>query len=208
MKISRRRFLVSSSAAALSLGVSVKIAQALPTVSDAWMETPDVLAFVVSDGAILPGNIVRLSAPDNAAYDTWVLRNNPRSGNMEYCAVIGPDKMLLRFEDQISPKFVDRHSLRNAANYSINGNSAQLKVTDVYYRDEANGQGELGHQKVLLLTMRHTVYLQLSNRPVQGATYTISNSAGAIGDFSFTFDDKNIRAGGIKSSAAGHKRTR
>jgi hypothetical protein len=143
MKISRRRFLVSSSAAALSLGISVKLAQALPAVSDAWMETPDVLAFVVSDGAILPGNIVDLSAPDSAAYDKWVLRKNPRSGNMEYCAVIGPNKMHLRFEDQISPKFVDRQGLRNAANYSINGNGAPLRVINVYYRDEANGQAHL-----------------------------------------------------------------
>ena len=45
-------------------------------------------------------------------------------------------------------------------------------------------KGELGHQKVLLLSMRHTVYLQLASTPVPGVNYTISNSARRVRRFS------------------------
>lgn len=204
LKLSRRQLLTGASALGLCVALEFEPAiAAAPAVSDYWMETPDVLALSIEDGSIVPGNIVQLSEPDPAEYDRWILRVNPRSGNREYCMVIGPDKKHLRFSDQIAPAFVDRLALRKAEMYSV-ASSHGLKVTSVYWRDEPIGQGQF-RSNPLLMSMRHIVYLQLSGVLVQGEVYKITHAGGAISHFELTYDDKRIRAGGIKTSSAGHK---
>lgn len=172
-------------------------------VSDVWMETPDILAFMVRDDAPLMGNIVTQGSAFTDAYDTWVSKTNPRSGNSEFCQVIGADKKSIVFSAQPPVNFVNFLALRVAGNYTIDHG---LSITAVYYRDESNSQTQIwtGTQ-TLGVGCRRTFYLQLSARPTQGVTYTIANSTASLTSFTLAYSDKVTRAGGIKVNFGGHR---
>lgn len=204
--MNRRQLLLGASIIALNLGISIKFAVAATAISDVWMETPDVLAFTVEDDLPLMGNIFDTGSPVAQAYDTWFTSVNPRSGNSEFGQVIGPTKQFIRFSDQPPVSFVNDIPLRIAANYSITG-GVGLTVSAVYFRTEANSQAQYwtGSQ-TLGAGCRRTFLLKLGSRPIAGQVYNISHSSGALTAFNFTFNDKTIRAGGIKVSFAGHRR--
>jgi endoglucanase len=208
VKLTRRRFLVSSSGAALSLGITVKLVRAAPVVSDVWMETPTTLAVQVFDDPITPGNIVTSDTPYADALGTWVQKTNPRSGNLEYCSVIGSDRKSIRFSDLPPANYIDRVAFFDKTNYLITGGSG-LTVTALYHRTEFYGQGQyqIGRVRTLGVAGRLTAYLELASAPVSGTTYTIHHSTGAFADKTFTYNDKAIRAGGIKATMGGHRTT-
>src|SRR4051794_24323652 len=125
---------------------------------------------------------------------------NPMTGNTEWCCPVGINRGQVRFSDKPNPAgYVDKIALRTLANYTVTG----ATVTAIYYRNEANGQGQnqqqAGGSGQLMISQRHTVYLKLSAPLSNGTTLTISNSApNTFTHFSFTFNDKLTRAGGIQ----------
>jgi hypothetical protein len=171
--------------------------------SGVWMATPDIVAFTANDPPIIPGNI-ETGSFSGFAYDTWVQRNNPVGGALEYCCVFGPNKDRVRYSDKPNPLgYLDKVALRTLANYTVTGATA----TAVYYRDEANGQGEARTPGTdSILTQRHTVYLKLSAVPANGTLITIANSQPrTVPTFSFTYNDKLTRAGGIQVNHVGQR---
>jgi len=210
MKLSRRFFLSGGSLAVLALFATN--AEAWPVhgsffaiPSTVWMETPDILAFTVDDPPIIPGNFVSGSFSGHA-YDVGFQMTNPRSGNLEWCAPIGPLRDQVRFSDLPNPAgYISHADLNTLGNYSITGG---VNATAIYYRNESIGQGNVfttspNAPTSLMITQRHTVYLKLSAPMTQNATYTITNSAGAFTPIKFTFNDKRMRAGGIQVNQIG-----
>jgi hypothetical protein len=170
--------------------------------ANVWMAAPDIIAFSVSDPPIIPGNFETGTFSGNA-YDTWFLRNNPIGGASEYCTPIGINRTEVRYSDKPNPAgYINRMALRTQANYSITG--AGQTISAVYYRDEANGQGETaGTGQNLMITSLHTVYLKLTGLPTQGSTITITNTTAGIDPLVFVYNDKVTRAGGIQINQAG-----
>lgn len=178
-----------------------------PTLAgDVWMEAPDILAFTVSDAQPLYGNILDTGTPQSTAYDTWTTAANPRDGGaVENCLVVGSTKQYLKFNDLPSSAFIDRLALRDATLYSISGG---LSVTAVYFRQEANsqvGQGDPGAGSNFSISQTITVYAKLSAAPSQSTVYNVSHSTSAFPPFSFTYNDKQTRAGAIRTTVGGHK---
>lgn len=212
MKFSRRSFLAGSSFLALGL-LSREIGAwpfsghggAAPP-SDFWLAAPDIVAFAVDDPPIVVGNIVSGSF-NSRAYDSWFRMINPRTGNNEWCCPFGLNRDQVRFSDLPNPAgYLDKIALRSLANYTVGG----ATVVAIYYRDEAIGQGQVHsgsrYPSSSLITQRHTIFLQLTGPLRPGTKITISNSApGTFATFNFTFDDKNVRAGGLQVNQIGQR---
>jgi hypothetical protein len=172
-----------------------------------WMETPDVLAFYIDDEPLLRGNVQAVTPARTEAYSSTnpILMTNPATGNDEYGFIVGAAKTSVRFVDRPSPSYVDKVKLHALANYpSIGGGRT---VTALYFRDQPidTGTTYVGSAQTRLTQFRHTVYLKLSGALVNGTSYTITNSDGSppFAPITFTYDDKMIRAGAIKTSQIG-----
>lgn len=171
------------------------------------MEAPDILAFQVSDTPGVYGNIYDTGAALGLPYESWVSVSNPRDGGAtENAMPIGIPQQYYKFDDLPSTGFVDRLSLRAAANYAITG-GAGLTVTGVWFRQEENNQLEYstGLDHGYTITQTITIYLKLASAPASGTAYMISNATAGITPINFTYGDKSTRAGGIRVSAGGHK---
>lgn len=170
--------------------------------SNVWMETPDVLAIMVEDAPLIPGN-VEVGSFTGQAYGAWVDGTNPLTGVTEKSSVFGPLKDRRRFSDLPNPAgYLDKMALRDIANYTVTGATA----TAIYFRDEAVGQGIKFPDNTNLITQRHTIYIKLSAPLSNGASLTISNSEpNTFSTIRFTFNDKTIRAGGIQINQIGFR---
>jgi len=182
---------------------------AASTAEVAFMAAPDIIAIVVEDPPIIPGNIVSGSF-DTHPYVTWFQMTNPRSGAMEWCTPLGKDRTEVRFSDLPNPAgYINKVALRTLANWSLTGGGG-VTISNVYYRDEASGQGwvfNTGSGQGLnsyMVTQRHTVYLKLSGVPT-GAAMTIGNATAGVAPISYTFNDKTSRAGGIQVNHIGQR---
>jgi hypothetical protein len=190
----------------MTVGIlSFAVAAAPP--SNIWMAAPDIVAFTVDDPPIIPGNIETGSFSGNA-YGTWFQRNNPASGGaLEWCTPFGITRDRVRYSDKPNPlPYRNKIALRTLANYTVTGATA----TAVYYRDEANGQGDQVTSPTgsfsFMITQRHTIYIKLSAAPTNNAVITISNSqANTFPIFNFTYNDKITRAGGIQVNQIGQR---
>lgn len=175
--------------------------------SGVWLETPDVLAFSLTDAPVTKGNAVQLASADTANYDTSVQRTNTgKTGSTtEWCRVVGYDKKTLVFDDLPPASFIDRLAVRDYTKYSITG-GAGLTVTKVYEpKQESIDEGVYTHDNSNGVQLKITVFLQLSSRPVEGTTYTISHSDGAFDDLTFTYSARSTRFGALRSSFGGHR---
>src|SRR6185312_7121780 len=143
MKLSRRFFLSGGSLAALALCNSEAKAlihgnAGITPPSNVWMATPDSVAFTVNDPAIILGNLVSGTFSGDP-YGTWFQATNPSGGPNEWCTPIGINRTQVRFSDKPpATSYLDKVALRTLGNYTVTGATA----TAVYYRDEANGQGD------------------------------------------------------------------
>jgi hypothetical protein len=179
-----------------------------PTIpSNVWMAAPDILAFTIDDPPIITGNLENGSFSGNA-YGTWFQRTNPSGGPNEWCAPIGPTRSQVRYSDKPpATAYKNKVALRTLANYTVTGATA----TAVYYRDEANGQGDSiaqsnGQATARMITQQHTVYIKLSAAPANNTVITVSNNqANTFTQFNFTYNDKTIRAGGIQVNQVGQR---
>ena len=168
-----------------------------------WMAAPDIIAFSRDDPPIIPGNIETGTFSGNA-YGTWFQRTNPVSGVLEWCMPIGINRTEVRYSDKPNPLgYLDKMALRNIANYTVSGATKQA----VYCRDESIGQGETHSPgSEYMLTQRHTIYIKLAAVPTNGDVITISNSAPkTFLPFTFTYNDKMIRASGIQVNMVGQR---
>lgn len=205
MKINRRAFLAGVSFLALTAEAKSWLAHGISITvpSNVWMATPDIVAFTIDDPPIIPGNLVSGSF-SGRAYNTWATMVNPATGNTEYCCPLGINRTEVRFSDKPpATAYKDKVALRTLANYTVTGATA----TAVYYRDEANGQGDNYSPNIsLMITQRHTVYIKLSVALSNGTTITIANSQpNTFSSFSFTYNDKQVRAGGIQINQVGQR---
>jgi len=182
---------------------------AASTAEVAWMAAPDIIAIVVEDPPIIPGNIVSGTFNTNP-YVTWFQMTNPRSGALEWCTPLGKDRTEVRFSDLPNPAgYVNKVALRTMANWSLTGGGG-VTISNVYYRDEASGQGWVFNSSSgqglnsYMITQRHTIYLKLSGVPT-GATMAIGNATAGVAPISYTFNDKTSRAGGIQVNHIGQR---
>ena len=169
--------------------------------SNVWMEAPDVIGFFVDDDPVRYGNTVTTTARAEA-YDTWFTEINPVTSASEYCQVIGAAKTKIHFTDKPPLTCVDRQALHDLSKYSVTGRT----VSALYHRDEMidNGANQTPGQ-TMVVQFRHTVYLKLSAPLTNGSRCTIAHSGTppAFASITFTYNDKQIRAGGIRISMFG-----
>lgn len=219
MKLSRRWFMQSTSATVLVLGVAMPLMTekvfAAGTATNVCMETPTCLLFWCSDDDITLGNTIDVGAqtPGPTEPITWVQRiNTGKPGTpTEWCATIGPTAAQFRFSDLPPATYRDFMALRVAGNYTVDaGGGDTLTVTAVYfragsnngsgiYKTNSNGAGQF------MISQRHEIMLQFNRAPTANATYTVTHSTGAVDSFTFTANDKQIRANALQVSHAGFR---
>ena len=171
--------------------------------SNIWMEAPDILAFYVDDAPIKHGSVQTVAARGEAySLSSPIQVTNPATGALEYGFIVGATKTAMRFVDQPSPSYVNGVTLHSLSDYSMTGG---VSITGVYFRDEPLDLAisYVASTQTRLCQMRHTVYLKLSSVLTNGATYTVTSASSTFPAFTFTYNDKRIRAGGIKVSHTG-----
>lgn len=208
MRVSRRAFLASVSALALSAAMAHAAshgtaAGSLVTIVEVTMAAPDVIRVEIHDPPVLHGGIFPIT-PQNYSY-SWASFTNPLTGQSQKGQVIGPGGgTYVRFCDVAPTVYYNRAAGDVAGSWTIVGGPA---VTAVYRKSRpydscrATGAGSPTNSAVF----RHFVYLQLASNLSQ-ATYKIVPPLGTnLPAISFTFNDKTTRCCSILATQTGHR---
>jgi endoglucanase len=188
--------------------VDQAISEAPVFVHEVTMAAPDIVCVEVRDPPIKRGAFVALKKPDGGRYNRWLVRPNPsRGGALDYCRVIGPKKMHLRFQDIRATKYLDRAAADDAKNY---GPIGSRMVTKVYRKTmpytTGRGRFNLGSRAPIAATSsKHFLYLKLSGNLREGS-YTIRFPSGTgLPDTHFDYNDRDTRAISIRTTQNGHR---
>jgi endoglucanase len=172
------------------------------------MATPDIVCVEVRDPPIIRGAFVELDEPDPSSYNSWLLRPNPRlGGRSDYCRVVGPKKMHLRFQDIRATEYLDRDSIDQAGDY---GPIGSREVVGVYRKSmpymTGLGRFNLSSQAPIpAVSSKHFLYLKLNGRLSDGAHSIQFPSGAKLPETRFVKKDKSTRAISIRTTQNGHR---
>ena len=171
-------------------------------------DTPSIVCFELRDGEGTEQGIKTVtSPPDAGAYGTLLSRSTYGT-TTNNCAVIGPSKTHLRFEDISTTDFLDTTAAVVPGSWTCdNGRtvSAVHRKTVPYRYGEGYGDLVNGVATVKTMSMAHSLYLQFDAPLTSGTTYRITPPTGSgFTNFFFKFDPLKIRCGAISHNHIGH----